>query len=107
MGYRNMKAKTSKFKINDIVRVLQGVKDPDFKTNIGGWTGKVEEIDLSDKGSWLYTIRWDKETLSKAGDDYIGKCEDENLDYETIFLEEKELELINYSETINDGFLLA
>ena len=102
-----MKEITSKFKEDNIVRVLPGVKDPDFKTNIGGWTGKVEEIDLSDNGSWLYIIRWDKETLSKAGDDYIDKCENENLDYEIIFLEEKELELINYSETIKDRFLLA
>lgn len=103
----NMKENTSKFKENDIVRVLPEVKDPDFNTNIGGWTGRVEEIELSEKGSWLYTIRWDKETLSRAGDDYIDKCENDNLDYQIIFLEEKELELINYPKTTNNGFLLA
>jgi len=102
-----MKENISKFKENDIVRVLPGVKDPDFKKNIGGWTGKVEEIDKSDNGSWLYTIRWNKETLSKAGDDYIDKCEDENLNYEIIYLVEKELELVNCAETIKDGILLA
>jgi hypothetical protein len=41
-----MSNKTSKFKPGDIVRVLNGVRDPDFHTNIGGWSGKVEEVDL-------------------------------------------------------------
>jgi hypothetical protein len=54
-----MSNKTSKFKPGDIVRVLNGVRDPDFHTNIGGWSGKVEEVDLIEDGSWLYTIVWD------------------------------------------------
>jgi hypothetical protein len=81
-----MKRKTSKFKQEDAVRVLPGVKDPDFRTNIGGWSGKVEEISLSDGGSWLYTIRLDQDTLSVAGDDYMDKCENENLNFEIIYL---------------------
>ncbi len=90
-----MMKNTSKFKQEDILRVLPGVKDPDFnKINIGGWSGKVEEIDLAENGSWLYTIRWDQKTLSLAGVDYEDQCERNNLDYEVIYLEERELELV-------------
>ncbi len=102
-----MKDKTSKYKEDDSVRVLPGVTDPDFNTTLSGWTGKVEELDLSDNGSWLYCIRWDKDTLSKVGDDYIDKCEDKNLDYELMYLEEQELELVNNQETQKDDFFLA
>ena len=102
-----MKEKTSKFKLNDIVRVLPEVKDPDFKRNLAGWTGRIEEIDLSDGGAWLYAIRWDQATLSKAGDAYIDQCEDANLDYEIMYLEEKELELFDSPAPKRDGSFFA
>jgi len=99
---------TSKFKRGDIVRVLPDVKDPDFKINIGGWSGKVEEIDLAENRSWLYTIRWDQKTLSLAGVDYEDQCERNNLDYEVIYLEERELELVeNQTGKTTKGFLIA
>jgi len=102
-----MKSKTSKFKQEDVVRVLPGVKDPDFRTNIGGWSGKVEEINPSESGSWLYTIRWDQDTLSVADDDYMDKCENENLNFEIIYLEENDLELVKTVENKENGFILA
>ena len=102
-----MKDKESKYKEYDCVQVLQGVTDPDFDTNLGGWSGIIEEIDLSDNGLWLYGIRWDRKTLSKIGEEYIDKCEDNNLDYEYIYLEEQELELINENKDPEKAFLLA
>ena len=102
-----MKNKTSKFKLEDIVRVLPGVRDPDFNIDISGWSGKVEEIDLSENGSWLYTLRWDQDTLSTAGEDYVNQCESENLDFEIIYLEEKELALVKETIMIKKGILLA
>jgi hypothetical protein len=102
-----MSNKTSKFKPGDIVRVLNGVRDPDFQTNMGGWSGKVEEVDLIEDGSWLYTIVWDQDTLSVAGDDYESECERNNLDFERIYLEEKDLELIIISGSDNNDSFLA
>jgi hypothetical protein len=102
-----MKNKTSKFKKGDIVRVLPGVKDPDFKISISGWSGTVEEIDLTENGSWLYTIMWAQYTLSVAGDDYVSQCEIKNLDFEIIYLNENELELVENAETKKKGFLRA
>jgi hypothetical protein len=102
-----MKDNTCKFKEEDVVRVLPGVRDPDFGTNIGGWSGKVGKIELSDDGSWLYMIRLDQDTLSAAGDDYAEKCEDENLNFEILYLEERYLELVNNAGSKEDEFLLA
>jgi hypothetical protein len=102
-----MKNKTSKFREADVVHVLPGVRDPDFGTNIGGWSGKVEEINLSDDGFWLYTIRLDQDTLSAAGDDYAEKCENENLNFEILSLAEKDLELVNDAGSKKDRFFLA
>lgn len=102
-----MKNKTSKFREEDVVRVLCGVRDPDFGNNIGGWSGKVEEINLSDDGFWLYTIRLDQDTLLAAGDDYTEKCENENLNFEILNLEEKDLELVNGARSKDDGLFIA
>jgi hypothetical protein len=102
-----MKNQTSKFREEDVVRVLPGVKDPDFGANIGGWSGTIEGISLSESGSWLYAIRWDQGTLSVAGDDYVDKCENENLDCEIMYLEETLLELVENLGDTEHGFFLA
>jgi len=102
-----MKTNTSKFKENDTVQVLPGTKDPDFKINIGGWVGEIEEIELFENTSWLYKIRWSKETIMNAGEGYIDRCENENLDYEVMFLAEKEIKLFQIIEDTNTGFLIA
>jgi hypothetical protein len=104
---KKMRNKTSKFREEEVVRVLPGVRDPDFGTNIGGWSGKVGKVERSDDGSWLYMIRLDQDTLSAAGDDYAEKCEDENLNFEILFLEEKYLESVDDAGSKEDTFLLA
>jgi hypothetical protein len=101
------KSKTSKYKYGDKVLVAVGVNDPDFSIDIGGWSGEIDEIDLLDNGSWIYRIVWDKRTLSIAGDNYISKCENENLDYECIYLEENELELMKSNDCKQGGMFVA
>ncbi|MEE9411836.1 MAG: hypothetical protein V3V22_02165 [Methylococcales bacterium] len=102
-----MTNKTSKYKYGDKVRVAAGVTDPDFKTNIESWSGEIDDIEIIDDQSWMYHIIWDKGTLQFAGGDYISKCEKENLDYESMYLLENELELIenNGDHNINGVFV--
>ena len=100
--------KASKYKCGDKVRVIQGVNDPDLNINIEGWSGEINEIELPvDNGPWLYNIFLDKETLLMAGENYISICEEQNLDYEMIFLEENELELIDSNLNKKLGVFIA
>ncbi len=88
-----MKNKVSKFKCGDIVKVILGTKDPDFNIDIGEWSGKIEDVELIDNKTWLYFIIWDETTLKKMSKKLIKKCEKENLDFEKMYLEEKDLEV--------------
>jgi len=89
-----MTNKISKYKYGDKVCIATGVIDPDFSINIEGWSGEIDKIELLENGSWMYRIVWDEITLEIAGGEYISKCEEENLDFENIYLLEKELEHI-------------
>jgi hypothetical protein len=102
-----MKNKTSKYKYADKVRIAEGIDDPDFRVNIGGWSGEIDKIELLDNGSWMYCIVWDKDTLLKADKKYISKCEKANLDYERIYLEENELELVESKDHKQTGVFIA
>ena len=89
----------SKFNKGDRIRVLQGVMDPDFKSGIGGWTGEIASTELCDS-VWLCEIFWDKGTISLMSDKHIRKCEKRNLNYQCIYLEEGDLELVEPEKTI-------
>jgi len=70
-----------------IVKVKQGVLDPDFGGDIGGWQGKVSTVDGD-----LVCIDLDKITLSKCPDDYIQQAEEDGLDWEQIYLSIEDVE---------------
>ena len=100
--------KTSQYKCGDKVRVVQGVNDPDLNINIGGWSGEINEIEPPvDNGPWLYNILLDRETLLMASEIYISIFEEQNLDYEMIYLEENELELIESNLNKKSGVFIA
>ena len=70
------------FFVGDSVVVKSGVNDPDFKNDISGWQGRIEEIDDED---WIL-IRWDSKTRKQMPPDLINQCEDENLEWELMTL---------------------
>ena len=76
------------FKVGDSVIVKAGVADPDFGTDIGGWQGRVKEVDADD----TVFIEWDSITLQQMGLDLIIKCENENLDWQVMTLNQTEVE---------------
>jgi hypothetical protein len=88
-----MKIKQSKFFCGQKVMVIEGTKDPDYDSDIGGWTGCIEEIWLSEDESktWMYEVRWDQQTLRSMGKFLCQKCEDDNLDFTRMALDESEL----------------
>jgi len=85
------------FQVGDSVKVKNGTKDPDFGIDIGGWQGQVSEIDND-----FICIDWDNVTFLTFPDKYISKCEEEGLDWERIYLETKEVELVVPRNTGND-----
>ena len=76
------------FKEGDIVKVKQGVIDPDFGGDIGGWQGKISEVDGD-----IVCIDWDSITLSNCPDEYIQRSEEDGLDWEQMYLSIEDIEI--------------
>jgi len=84
----------SKFHVGQKIKVVAGVKDPDYGHPIEGWSGCIEDIVLSDDGdgSWLYNIQWDRNTFKLMGRALHKKCEKDCFDVTRMVLAEYELE---------------
>ena len=89
-------AAQSKFHIGQKIKVVAGVKDPDYGFPIGGWSGCIEDIVLSDDGDgpWLYSIQWDSNTFKLMGRSLHKKCEKDGLDIARMVLAEYELDVL-------------
>jgi len=74
----------------DSVRALPGVKDQDNDTDLGGWQGRIEDID-KDKETFVF-IAWDSITLKQMPLEYIMSALDEDYEYCQMWLEDKEVE---------------
>ena len=83
----NLWTQTMEFEVGDSVVVKAGVVDPDFRIDIGGWQGRVKELDDDD----TVFISWDSVTLRQMGLDLIIRCENENLDWEVMTLSQTEV----------------
>ena len=59
-------------KINDSVKVKPGIKDPDNEMfDIGGWQGRITEIESSKGEDAIVTIAWDSITLLAMTREFI------------------------------------
>jgi hypothetical protein len=80
------------FKPGDKVRVKRGVIDPDFPDiPLGGWSGSVKEVEQV-RGQTTYLIEWDRRTLQSIHLVYRKRCERDELEFETMWLREEEIE---------------
>ena len=82
-----------KLNLWDRVIVKKAVLEPDFKSDISGWTGTVNSVDETNDLGWLIEIYWDSTTLSKMSRQHKRKCDRKNLNHEIMWLEENEIEL--------------
>ena len=85
------------FKKGDIVKVKQGVLDPDFGGDIGGWQGNVSDVDDD-----VVCIALDSISLSECPAEYITKCEKDGLDWEQIYLPTDDVESAILRDTVAD-----
>ncbi len=97
--------KLAKLKGGESVKVKPGVLDPDFKFDIGGWQGRVKDVDDYDSP----LILWDSITLNSMDFGLIIKCKDKKLDWHLMVLDREEVEktehrdkLADVEQTIND-----
>jgi Calcium binding len=75
------------FKINDIVQVKPGIKDPDDnKTDLSGWQGRIFSINSDNPEDIIFGIEWDSETLKQMPVEYIEVSEEEGFDYTQMYL---------------------
>ncbi len=80
------------FKVGYTVRVRKGVKDPDYGFDIGGWQGEIEDIEKGDNP--LVHIQWDSETIRNMPDKLLKACDEDNLDYNRMALNESDILLV-------------
>jgi len=77
------------FKIDDSVKVKEGIMCPDDESVcIGGWQGRIS--DIGDDG--IVEISWDSITLRQLPDEYIRQSETEGLDWAQMCLSIDEIE---------------
>jgi hypothetical protein len=77
------------FKMGDSVVVRPNVTDPDLHINIGGWQGRISEINEEDH---LICIDWDSLTLKQIPGETIDQSEEEGLDWTKMYLHPEEVE---------------
>ena len=71
------------FQVGDSVVVKPNTEDPDLKTDLSGWQGKVLEID---KENNLVYIEWDSITIKQMPSKMLNQCEEEGLDWGSMYL---------------------
>ena len=92
------------YKIGQSVIVKNGVPDPDYDTEIGGWKGTIYNIENADDP--LIDIEWDYETQEKIPKSQIKACEKNDLDYTKIRLFASDVEPDSFSEKKDDNKII-
>lgn len=97
-----MKQAHSDFRVGDCVRVKDGVQDPDFGGDIGGWQGRISSIDPSED-EVLVLIHWDGITLKQMPVTMIERCEEQGSDWAEMVLSANEVEPVQPRDTEDDA----
>jgi len=89
----------SKLQLGDSVVVKPNIEELDLNINIGGWQGRVAEIEEEDS---LIGIDWDSLTLKQIPDKTIVYCEVEGLDWARAYLAPEDLEQTTARDSVDD-----
>ena len=80
------------FKVGEVVKVKDGVKDPDWEDfDISGWQGKILDISETSKGRSIH-IKWDNTTVNRMSDEVLERSMIEGLRHNEMELFENEVE---------------
>lgn len=79
------------FKVGDCVKVKEGLLDPDFDVDIGGWQGRITMIDEFEEET-IVVVQWDSVTLQNMSAALVEQCDEEGFDWSEISLQVDEVE---------------
>jgi hypothetical protein len=79
-------------KVGDCIRVKPGVKDPNYGFDMGGWQGRITEIETYQPGKVLIMFQWDSLSLKRMPASAIRRSEENGLDWTTMGLYPEEVE---------------
>jgi hypothetical protein len=66
--------------VGDSVVARPGITDPDLGVAIGGWQGRISEIEAGEGDTVLVCVEWDSLTLRNIPDAVIEQSEEQGLD---------------------------
>lgn len=89
-------------KVGDCIVVKPGVKDPDYGIDIGGWQGRVTEIESHQSGEVTISFQWDSLSLKSMSASAIRRSEEKGLDWTTMGLYPEEIEKAEPRDTQAD-----
>jgi len=79
-------------RIGDSVVVKDGIKEPDTESfGIGGWQGRVTEVNSESDQDTIITVEWDSLTLEQMPSEFIEQSEIDGLDWKSMYLAESDL----------------
>ena len=93
---------TTNLKIGDCIAVKPGVKDPDYGIDIGGWQGRITEIESYQPGKVTIMFQWDSLSLKNMPASAIRRSEEKGLDWTTMGLYPEDVEIDEPRDTQAD-----
>ena len=92
------------FQIGDSVVVKEGTRDPDDESvEMGGWQGRIEEINHDPDGNPLVSIQWDGPTLREMSLEFVAGNLMLGLDYSSIYLGPEDFSLATPRDTLEEA----
>lgn len=89
-------------KVGDCIVVKPGIKDPDYGLDIGGWQGRVTEIESYQPGQLTIMFQWDSLSLKRMPATAIHRSEEDGLDWTTMGLYPEDIERAEPRDTQAD-----
>lgn len=87
------------FKLGQTVRIKDGIKDADFDVDIGGWQGRIIELDPNKQ---IMLIAFDSITLRNMEQDYVARCEEDGMDWAQYYIGYDDVTLAEARDTAED-----
>ncbi len=99
MSKRNRYKKKKEIRVGNSIVVKDGVKDADFDVDMGGWQGRIIEIQKHDDGDTILLVEWDSITLDSFSDDFFENSEEEGMAWQEYYIPTTEIKITTPRDT--------